>query len=250
MLKVWYLCISTIQSICVVPNMVVLFSSLISCFPIMLVRHFLNDFKIVSVDPIITFITFVFTFHMHCISIVRSSYFRIFQACFVTIFLPLEILTSIDIHVPFSLLWIITSSLCGSVGLHLLLFVTTNFSTCAYQCSLISPPFSSVCCSVVPHTLYCVSCVLFFASTEHADIMCSTVSSDCLQNLHMLSVSVCNILPHDIWFAIPVLWYYYFTFSFSFQISPRQPQESDFANQLSIYTSNTLARHYFASRIF
>jgi len=113
------------------------FSSLISCFPIMLVRHFLNDFEMVSVDPIITSITFVFTFHMHCFSIVRSLYFRIFWAYFLTIFLPLEISTSIDIHIPFSLLQIITSGLCGSVGLHLLLlFVTTNFSTCAYQCSL------------------------------------------------------------------------------------------------------------------
>ena len=32
----------------------------------------------VPVAPIITGITFVFTFHMRCISIVRSLYFRIF----------------------------------------------------------------------------------------------------------------------------------------------------------------------------
>ena len=149
---------------CVVPNMIFFFfSSLISCFPIMLIRHFLNDSEMVSVYSIITSITFVFTFHMHCISIVRSSYFRIFWAYFLTIFLPLEISTSFDIHVPFSLLQIITSGLCGSVGLHLLFFVTTNFSTCAYQCSLSDfTPISFNMLRVVLHTLYHVSCVLFF----------------------------------------------------------------------------------------
>jgi hypothetical protein len=81
------------------------------------------------------------------------------------------------------------------------------------------------------HTISCLFMYCSFANTGHDNIMCSTVSSNCLQNLHMLSVSVCNILPHDIWFVIPVLWYYYyFTFSFTFQISPRQKQERDFAN--------------------
>jgi hypothetical protein len=47
-----------------------------------LLRYFLNDFEMVPVAPIITGITFVFTFHMHCISIVRSLYFKIFSASF------------------------------------------------------------------------------------------------------------------------------------------------------------------------
>jgi hypothetical protein len=46
----------------------------------MLLTYFLNDFEMVPVAPIITGITFVFTFHMRCISIVRSLYFRIFPA--------------------------------------------------------------------------------------------------------------------------------------------------------------------------
>jgi hypothetical protein len=37
-----------------------------------LLTHFLNDSEIVPVAPIITGITLVFTFHMRCISIVRS----------------------------------------------------------------------------------------------------------------------------------------------------------------------------------
>jgi hypothetical protein len=45
-----------------------------------LLMYFLNDFEIVPVAPFITGITFVFTFHMRCISIVRSLYFRIFSA--------------------------------------------------------------------------------------------------------------------------------------------------------------------------
>jgi hypothetical protein len=42
--------------------------------------YFLNDFEMVPVAPIITGITLVFTYHMRCISIVRSLYFKIFQA--------------------------------------------------------------------------------------------------------------------------------------------------------------------------
>ena len=57
---------------CAVPNMAVFCSSLTSCFPGMLLKYFLNDFEIAPVASIITGITFVFTFHMRCISIVRS----------------------------------------------------------------------------------------------------------------------------------------------------------------------------------
>ena len=62
---------------CAVPNMAVFCSSLTSWFPGMLLMYFLNDFEIVPVAPIVTGITFVFTFHMRCISIVRSLYFKL-----------------------------------------------------------------------------------------------------------------------------------------------------------------------------
>jgi hypothetical protein len=58
----------------------------------------------VPVAPIITGITLVFIFHMRCIYIVRSSYFKIFSASFLTTFLSPEIATSINIQVQFSLL--------------------------------------------------------------------------------------------------------------------------------------------------
>ena len=79
--------ISTFRSMCAVPNMAVFCSSFTSCFPGMLLTYFLNDFEIVPVATIITGITFVFTSHMRCISIVRSLYFRILSASFLITFL-------------------------------------------------------------------------------------------------------------------------------------------------------------------
>ena len=38
---------------CAVPNMAVFLSSMISCFPGLLLRYFLNDFEMVPVAPII-----------------------------------------------------------------------------------------------------------------------------------------------------------------------------------------------------
>ena len=83
----------------------------------MLLTYFLNDFEIVPVAPIITGITFVFTFHMCCISVVRSVYFRIFLASFLITFLSPEIATSINIHIPFSLSQIVISGLLVGIVL-------------------------------------------------------------------------------------------------------------------------------------
>jgi hypothetical protein len=55
--------------------MAVFCSSLTSWFPGMLLTYFRNDFEMVPVAPIITGITLIFTFHMRCISIVRSYYY-------------------------------------------------------------------------------------------------------------------------------------------------------------------------------
>jgi hypothetical protein len=64
----------------------------ISCFPGMLPRYFLNDFEMVPVTPIITGITFVFTLHKRCISIVRSLRFRKFSAYFLITFVIIIII--------------------------------------------------------------------------------------------------------------------------------------------------------------
>ena len=90
--------ISTFRLMCAVPNMAVFCSSLTSCFRDMLLTYFLNDSEIVPVAPVITGITFVFTFHTRCMFVVRSLYFRIFSASFLITFLSPEIATSINIH--------------------------------------------------------------------------------------------------------------------------------------------------------
>ena len=51
---VLYFYISTSRSLCEVPNMAVLCSSLILCFPGMLLRYCLSDFEIVVIIIIIT----------------------------------------------------------------------------------------------------------------------------------------------------------------------------------------------------
>ena len=71
-LNLLYFYISTFRSMCALPNMAVFCSSLTSWFPGMLLTYFLNVFEIVPVAP---GITFVFTFHMRCISIVRTFIF-------------------------------------------------------------------------------------------------------------------------------------------------------------------------------
>ena len=79
------------------PNIAVCCSSLISCFPSMLLRYFLNDFELVPVAPIISGVTFAFTFHIHSFFIVRNLHYRILSNPFLTTFLSPEIATSINI---------------------------------------------------------------------------------------------------------------------------------------------------------
>ena len=88
-LNLLYFYISTFRSMCAVPNMAVFCSSLTPLFPGMLLTYFLSDFEIVPVAPIITGIAFVFTFHMRCISIVRSLCFRIFSVSLLLLLLLL-----------------------------------------------------------------------------------------------------------------------------------------------------------------
>src|SRR5215469_10000157 len=110
-LALLYFYVSTFQSRCAVPNIAIFCSFLTSWFPGMLLTYFLNDFEMVPVAPITTGITLAFTFHMLCISIVRSLYFKIFSISFLITFLSPEIATAINVHVPISLSRIIISGL-------------------------------------------------------------------------------------------------------------------------------------------
>ena len=55
----------------------------------------------VSVAPVITGITFLFTFRMRSTCVVRFSYYKIFEASFLITFVPPEIAISVKRHVPF-----------------------------------------------------------------------------------------------------------------------------------------------------
>ena len=181
---VLYFYVSTFWRICAMPNMVVFCSSLISCFPCMLLRYFLNDYEMVPVAAIITGIAFVFTFHMHCICIVRSLYMRILSASFFITFLSPEIATSLNMCVPYSLLWIMMFFVycwrwfCQFALVDFIIWLpclldlfSTDFGICSYQCFMFS----------------------YFDNIGYADMVWSIVSSNLWCSLHLLSVSVCNI---------------------------------------------------------
>ena len=114
--------VSTFRNLCAVPFMIVFCKSLTSWYPDMLSTYFLNDFEMVPVAPIITVITYAFTFHMRCISIVMSFYFKIFSATFLITFLSSVIATSINMHGLFLLSRIIM--------LGLLLGIVLSVCTC------------------------------------------------------------------------------------------------------------------------
>ena len=92
--------ISTSPIICAVPIVTVLCSSSISCSSCIcsgIYEWLWND----SSCPNVTGITFVSTFHMCYISIVRSLYFRIFSTSFLITFLSADFATYISMHVQF-----------------------------------------------------------------------------------------------------------------------------------------------------
>ena len=199
MLNLLHFHISTFRSVCAVPNMAVFCSSLISCFPGMLLSYFLNDFEMVQVAPIITGITFVFTFHMSCISIVRSSYFRIFSASFFITFLFPQIATSISTHVSFSLSRIMILVYCQWWFCQFALVVSTIWLPClvstnsvasSYHCSLYQ--FTPVSMHMLKcswaHTQSCLFMYCYFAKIGHADIMRSIISSNCWHSLFLFAI--------------------------------------------------------------
>ena len=119
--------------------------SLISRFPCVLLRYFLSDFEMVPVAPVITGITFAFTFHMRWISFIRSLYLKIFSASFLITCLSTEIATSINIHIPFSKSPIMISGLLLGIVLFALIgfiICLSTFATCFdWFCYMVIPVF-------------------------------------------------------------------------------------------------------------
>ena len=155
---VLYFYISNFRTKCAESNRAAFCSSLISCFPGVLLRYCLSDFEMVSVALIITGITFAFIFHMPWISIMRSLYFNIFSSTLLITFLSPDIGTSIDKHVPCLFSRTVMSDLLLGVVLpvctcwfHNMVtliscLVSTDFGTCSYQCWFSNLPlFPCVC---------------------------------------------------------------------------------------------------------
>jgi len=80
--------------------MAVFSSPLIACFHSRLLRHFLNDLEMVPVAPVITDITFVFTFHMHCFFYTVFIFYNI-RRFFLATFLSPITAACISMCVPF-----------------------------------------------------------------------------------------------------------------------------------------------------
>ena len=156
--------------------------------------------------PVITGNVFAFTFHIRCISITRSSHFRILAASFLITFLLHETAIPINMHVPFSLSRIMVSGYCLKWHCQFALvdsiiwlpdphdlFRLIMAHGHAIVHRLILPLFPCIRYSVAKHTLYHALYVFSFANTARADMIRSIVSPNCWHSLRLLSVSVCNI---------------------------------------------------------
>ena len=67
------------------------FGSFMSYFSAVLLRHFLDYLEVVPVSPVFTGVSVIFTFRMHCSSIVRTLYFKILPASFLSNFWSLKL---------------------------------------------------------------------------------------------------------------------------------------------------------------
>jgi hypothetical protein len=109
------------------PSVAVFWTALISCFPGILSRYYLNDFEMALVTP---GLTCIFTFYVSCISVVNSLYFRAFSASFFFTRLSPGIATYVNIHISFSLLrfvatMVISVYICFFHKLPFLFFIIT-----------------------------------------------------------------------------------------------------------------------------
>ena len=94
---------------------------LTSCFPGILLRYLMNNREMVSLAPVITSITFVLTFQIHCICAVRSLYFKILFS-FLIMFIPPEISVFTNRQVCFSLARIMVTGLLSEMILSVCTF--------------------------------------------------------------------------------------------------------------------------------
>ena len=102
-----YFYISTSWSMCAVPNMDGFCSSLISCFPGVLLRYCSNNFDMVPVAPVLLLVLLL-SLHSTCAKFLLWGFY-ILESSFLITFLSPDNSPSIYIHVPFPLLRITIS---------------------------------------------------------------------------------------------------------------------------------------------
>ena len=88
-----YLYTSTSRSLCAVHNMAVLCTSLISCFPVVLLRHRVGDSETVPVAPVSAGNNRAVILRMRWISIMRPSCFKMFSVTLLSTVLSAGIAT-------------------------------------------------------------------------------------------------------------------------------------------------------------
>jgi len=134
----------------------------------------LNGFEIVPVAPIITGITFVFTFHMRCISIVRSLYYYYYYYYYFYYFALRHITTHYDTlwhirHITtYYVNWLYLAKSCSlSLKRNLIIFTSDFF--------VIKPP--SVCvllyCSCLCTQVYCFSVLAYLCTQALKTVNCN-----------------------------------------------------------------------------
>ena len=77
-INVLYFYISSLQRVCTVPNMTLFCRSIMSCFPGILLRYFLNDFEIVPVVPY--YYWYHFCFYLALTIILIITYNVVYEA--------------------------------------------------------------------------------------------------------------------------------------------------------------------------
>ena len=144
MTNILYIYISTLWNMCTMPHMAVFCSPLISCFPDKSLRYLMNDVEMVPVAPVITVITYGFTFYIQCISIAMSlcivtslrfiswSHFYVLKLqCLLT---DMFLICCHTLWCPLYCEGWLSVFTCWSTLISWL--VSTNFGTYLYQCSL------------------------------------------------------------------------------------------------------------------
>lgn len=140
-INILYFCVITFKSMCAVPSLAVFCGSLLSCFPGMLFRYFLNYFEMVSV-ALLLLVSLLFLYSLYAVflfcglCILKSfrplswTHFCVLKLRHILTYMFFSVITDCDIRYN-----LIVRN--GSVSFHLLIplpprLVPTNFGTCAY----------------------------------------------------------------------------------------------------------------------